>query len=461
MEANFPVVSPDVSVYGQSFFENALAPDGPLASLPLGGESDNSRDLWQEGYILGSDDHDIAFDPQELFISPGEHLTSDYPIDSDSQNSGNQPWYETDRDTVRAWEEFKCKHGFECAFQPLRGTHRARYATVTEKRNQSLKTIEELCQAVARTSNKRQEQPREERRFVAEGRKQIKRYEKHRAACLSKPKIESHFTTVWVSGQEVKVKLTLLDSQPFMGYLPGDYLMRHIQPVNQNNLSTEGITQEEYAAWNNQDCLVTEGIVPYTQEECVDRLVGDVVPAILDMLIAFVAFDPSDVSRMPQWGADLREKSISALTSDDMRILQDKWMQKFKWGLPHVLQLQYSDSESKFWEAAWLLEQVKKFGVVYPWSIGFTYLLHWPSDRFADDLAGRYTSIVLHREALECIAAEESNSVLAYQISPFAQKAVSLGSFFCFYTHCRGLGHEVKGSWDNNWAREGYFHLTG
>lgn len=432
------MLSPVVSDYD---VELALASQELLACQPSDEKSDNRKDLWQEGQ------HQPLLRQGQLRLHEEEHRQLLLILDSVNQeiNPNNQnsiiapkqppinivnrtenvwdllEWDDRDRPlAVRTWGEFKFKHGFEHAFQPLRGTHATRYAKAVKKREESLKETKDLCWAVTRLSNEQREGPTEDHQFVAEGLKEIERYENFRAVCPSKHDIEVPFTRVHVEGEEVIVKWIILDSEPFMGYQPGDYLVRVVE-------------------WEGKDYLVTEGVVPYAPEEYIDRLVGDVVPAILSMVIAIVAFDPLDVNKMPQWCTDLRNKSVLALTAHDMEKVHNMWESRFMdfQTLPSVLEFQCWESESKFCEAAWLSRELEKLGVVYPWSEGFEQLLQEATGEFVCNLAWRYTNKFLHLEALECIMNDEKDRVLAYQIPPFAQKAVSLvlsSSFAFTYT---------------------------
>lgn len=421
MAAPSPVVSPVVS---DDDLEFGLLDF--LASQQDNSPTDNCKGLWQEGQ--DADDRDADPKPENFFVDP--EVLSINNTDQDENVWDQRDWDGDHRPlAVCMWGDFKFKHGFERAFQPLRGTHAARYIKAVEQREKSLEETKELCQAVAR-AGEGQEQPREDRRFVAEGLQEIHRYEQFRAACPSKHEIETLVTTARVHGQEVEVKWILLDSEPFLGYLPGDYLVRHV-------VESDG-----------QEHLVIDGIVPYTQEEYINRLECDVVPDVLDMIIAFVVFNPLDVNSMPQWCADLRNKSVSALTANDIEKVHCLWEHKFMdfQTLPSVLELQCSDSESKLCEAAWLLEEVEKLGVVYPWSEGLKQLLQEATGQFVHVLGRRYTDKVLRREASECIEDDEFDRVLVYQMSSFAWKTVSLILSSFVFTFTPGFGVRPKGA---------------
>lgn len=400
-----PIASPVVS--GE---ELAFACQASPAGQHRKKRSDNPEDLGKEGpgrQLLHPYQLSLHNEESHQFMST---LTAyQYGTTSVPENPfvGSVYWDGKHRPT---FIQFKTQNGFDEAFPALHGTHASRYTRAIEKARRPTEKVKQLCRAVPMNGNERRESLDAGHRFVAAGLQEIERHEVFRDTPRPDPTTVVFQSPYFVEGKEIKAYFIMLEDTPFMGYGPGTYLLRvqRGQPP------------------------ITEGVVPFTTEENVHRLVDEVLPAIKDMVLAFIEFDPRDINRISQWCKKLRRKNVLEFTTEDVDGIHDKWKHKFMGSQtpPSILELQLSGSDSKFSEAAWLLEEVERSGAVYPWSDGFKQLLQDATGQCVDDLRRRYISDILHREALCCIRADRFDRVLAYEIPEWAFVPVSLGSSF-------------------------------
>ncbi|KAI1342553.1 hypothetical protein F5Y15DRAFT_429905 [Xylariaceae sp. FL0016] len=262
---------------------------------------------------------------------------------------------------------------------------------------------------------------------------------------------------------------SLQEEQWFMGFHPGDHIFRllriepdiEFKPSDENtpmfgmSLQDWGVSEEDEQ--NTRYKLRYEGIVPFSEAQCLERFEKQVFPDFLNMVIAAVAFDPSN----PRGELTPLMKAFQDLTSEDMNttILGDlPWalgelgrIWTLKYGdpdaaaqLPLCLREQAKDSKSRLAEVAWLVRRLEKAkpSWIKIWEWCRFMLKAWcadllPKGDLESDVIAGMTNVyleILRKEAYASMEEDGKDNILFYscctEARPIAKNIPTLGDIY-------------------------------
>ncbi|ORY62435.1 uncharacterized protein BCR38DRAFT_239682 [Pseudomassariella vexata] len=399
--------------------------------------------------------------------------------------------YERDiGDTQSNWEEFKAKFDFGLVFEQLQGHEKQRYAKLLlqadeKKRLVALEedTVEALLSTAAKTldnhngnpfSNSKHTpcsptrkapgfadldtspsqsmtprargRPRKhppklmgDEKTVTMGVNEFKRYrEYYRPEYKKKEDVQTAFVyKARVFGTETKVFSTLLDDPMYMGYLPGEYILRYIgrDDIGDDENNVQQLHRRGVAITRSGQLVayvLGEGTVPFTKEQCYGRF-EEVFPAIVNLIVAFLGFNPEDPEQMEPTLKSFWAKPKTELAKVDISYLEEMWRDRFKnTGRPNFMATQYLESRSKLWEAAWLLCELQRQKVELKpgWSDLEGFLKFMSGGVDMAKLATYYTGVWLRDEAIRCIQEGYPDEVLIYDPRKQAGKIKNSHEFY-------------------------------